>query len=187
MKTPRRRTLAGLATVGALLVGSGCSTMSPTQALKPAQLSDGVSARVGNVQAHALVMVGDKGQPGVLTGAITNPGTEPVTVTVSAAGSSSPTPVQVPPGAVVELGSATGDASVVVPALEAAAGTMAPVQLSTPAGGQVQVQVPVHSRESLPYYSTVTPPATSATTGTPTPGTTESPSTDTAEPTTSPS
>jgi hypothetical protein len=176
VKTPSRRTIAGVLTVGALLAGGGCGAMSTTQVLKPAQLSDGVSATMGTVQAQSLVVVGDKGQPGVLTGAFTNSGTQPVTVMVSAAGASSPTPVQVPAGSVVTLGSSSGQASVVLPALQTAGGTLTGVQLSTPAGGQVQVQVPVHSTNSLPYYSTETPPTTSSGSATTTPGTTASPS-----------
>jgi hypothetical protein len=186
VKTPSRRTIAGVLTVGALLAGGGCGAMSSTQVLKPAQLSDGVSANVGTVQAQALVVVGDKGQPGVLTGAFTNSSNQPVTVTVSAQGGSSPVPVQVPAGSVVTLGSASGQTSVVLPALQAPAGSLTGIQLSTPAAGQVQVQVPVHSANSLPYYSTETP--TSGGSATTSPGPTSAPTaTDTAEPTTSPS
>jgi hypothetical protein len=189
VKTPSRRTIAGVVTVGALLAGGGCGAMSTTQVLKPAQLSDGVSASLGTVQAQALVLVGDKGQPGVLTGAFTNSGNQPVTVTVSGSGASSPVTVQVPAGSVVTLGSSSGQASVVLPALQTAAGALAGIQLSTPASGQVQVQVPVHSPNSLPYYSTETPVPTSSGSATTTPGTTASPTgtETTPEATTSPS
>jgi hypothetical protein len=188
VKTPSRRAITGALTVGALLAGGGCEALSPTQVLKPAQLTDAVSATLGTVEAHALVLVGEKGKPALLTGAFTNSGTQPVTVTVSAAGASSPTPVQVPAGSVVTLGSSTGEASVVLPPLQTAAGSLTGIQLSTPAAGQVQVQVPVHSTKSLPYYSTETPPATSNGSATTTPGTTSAPTgTDTLEPTTSPS
>jgi len=188
VKTPSRHTLAGVLTVGALLAAGGCGAMSTTQVLKPAQLSDGVSVSMGTVEAQSLVLVGDKGKPGVLTGAFTNSGNQPVTVTVSANGASSPTPVQVPAGSLVTLGSASGQTSVVLPALQSPAGTLTAIQLSTPAGGQVQVQVPVHSTNSLPYYSTETPPSTSGGSATTTPGPTSAPTaTDTTEPTTSPS
>jgi hypothetical protein len=140
------------------------------------------------VEAHDLVVVGDKGKPGVLTGALTNPGPQPVTVTVTAQGSTSPTEVQVPAGSSVQLGAANAGATVVVPSLQQPAGAMTGVQLSSPAGGQVQVQVPVLPT-SYSYYSTVTPPATpGGSAPTTAPGVTSSPSaTDTQQPTTSPS
>lgn len=182
-----RRSLVGVVTVSGLLLTGGCSMFSGTQVLEPAQLSDGVSTTVGDVQAQALVVVGQKGQPGVLIGALINSGAEPVTVTVAAQGSSTGTPVQVPAGSSVQLGGAGAGATVVVPSLQAPAGAMTGVQLSTPAGGQVQVQVPVLPT-SLPYYSTVTPPASSGGTPTTAPGVTSSPSgTDTQKPTSSPS
>ena len=185
MKTPSRRSLAGVVTAGALLATGGCSMFSATQVLEPAQLSDGVSAKVGDVEAHALVLVGQKGQPGVLTGALTNDSTQPVTVTVAAEGSTTPTAIQVPAGSLVQLGSS--GTSVVVPSVQQDAGAMAGVQLSTPAGGQVQVQVPVLPR-SLPYYSTVTPPTTPGGSATTAPPSTSSPSAaDTELATTSPS
>jgi hypothetical protein len=161
--------------------------LSGTQVLEPAQLSDGVSATVGDVQAHALVVVGQKGQPGVLSGALTNPGAQPVTVTVTAQGSTTPTPVQVPAGSSVQLGGSGAGATVVVASVQADAGAMTGLQLSTPAGGQVRLQVPVLPT-SIPYYSTVTPPTTPAGSPTTVPGVTSSPSgTDTTLPTTSPS
>jgi len=182
-----RRHLAGVVTVGALLLTGGCSMFSGTQVLEPAQLSDGVSTRVGDVQAQALVIVGDKGQPGVLTGALINSSLRPVTVTVAAQGSTAGTEVRVPAGSSVQLGSSGSGASVVVPSLQAPAGAMTGVQLSTPAGGQVQVRVPVLPT-SYPYYATVTPPTSSGGTPTTAPGVTSSPSgSDTQEPTTSPS
>jgi hypothetical protein len=178
--------VSAVVTAGALLAGGGCSMLSGTQVLKPAQLSDGVSATVGQVQAHALVVVGDKGKPGVLVGALTNDATQPVTVTVAAQGSTTPTQVTVPAGSSVQLG--TAGATVVVPSLAQPAGSMTGVQLSSPAGGQVQLQVPVLPT-SYPYYATVTPPASpggSVSTSVPVP--TSSPSqTDTQQPTTSPS
>jgi hypothetical protein len=188
VKTPSRRTLSAVVTAGALLAGGGCSMLSGTQVLKPAQLSDGVSTTLGSVEAHALVVVGDKGQPGVLTGALTNSGAQPVTVTVAAQGSTSPTQVQVPAGSSVQLGSAGGGATVVVPSLEQPAGAMTGIQLSSPDGGQLQVQVPVLPT-TYPYYATVTPPSTPGASGTPSvPVPTGSPSgTDTQQPTTSPS
>jgi hypothetical protein len=65
---------------------------------------------------------------------------------------------------------------------------MTGVQLSSPAGGQVQVQVPVLPT-TYPYYATVTPPATpGGSAPTTAPGVTSSPTaTDTQQPTTSPS
>ena len=193
MKILSRRTLLGAVTAGALLAIGGCSSFSTTQVLKPAQLADGVSATLGGLQAHDLVVVGAKGQPGVLVGALTNGTSKPETVSIAVQGSSSPTQVQVPPGSVVQLGTANGATSVVVSSLQAEAGAMTGVQLSTPSGGQVQVQAPVLPT-SLPYYSTVTPPASAQPSTQPTPsgsptatgGSTTSPSA-TQQPTTSPS
>jgi len=187
VKTSRRRNLSAVVTAGALLAGGGCSMLSATQVLKPAQLSDGVSTTVGEVKAQALLMVGEKGKPGVLTGALINQGPRPVTVTVAAQGSTTPTQVQVPAGSSVQLGSAGTGATIVVPSLEQPAGSMTGVQLSSPAGGQVQVQVPVLPT-TYSYLSTVTPPATPGSTPTTAPGVTSSPTgTDTPEATTSPS
>lgn len=187
MNLPSRRFLAGAVTVSGLLLTGGCSMFSPTQVLDPAQLSDGVNTTVGDVKAQALVIVGEKGQPGVLTGALINSGAQPVTVTVAAQGSTAGTPVQVPAGSLVQLGSSGAGATVVVPSVEQPAGATTVVQLSTPAAGEVRVQVPVLPT-SYPYYATVTPPASSGGTSTTAPGVTSSPSaTDTQQPTTSPS
>ena len=110
-----------------------------------------------------------------------------MTVTVAAQGSTSPTQVQVPAGSSVELGAAGAGATIVVPSVEQPAGSMTGVQLSSPAGGQVQVQVPVLPT-SYSYYATETPPATPGSTPTTAPGVTSSPTgTDTPEATTSPS
>lgn len=157
MKRTSRRALIALATVGLLSLTSGCALWSNVTTQRPAVLSDGVSASVGDVGVRNLLVIGDEGKEGVVSGALVNLGTRQATVTVTTEGAAQPVQVPVPVGGLVTLGGEGTDATVVVGELKVPAGALMAVQLSSPAGGQVSVRVPVLPSSS--YYATVTPPA----------------------------
>lgn len=156
---PRRHAAAALALTAALPVLAGCGIWSPTTTTLEYDPSDGVTAQIGDVLARNLLVVGDKGTAGLVSGALVNTGSADAAVTIQVKGQAQqPVTVTVPPGQVVQLGSGADQTSVAVAALPAAAGALVPVTLSSPAGGTVDATVPV-----LPptlEYATVTPTAT---------------------------
>ena len=180
MKRPNRRGLATLAMAGALPVLAGCGA-SPVGTGTPDNLSDGVSASVGAIQARNLLLVGSAaGQPALVSGVLLNDTGAAITVSLST-GEAQAVSVDVPAGSSVLLGASTSDpaatpvvgvasnAVVQFESLAQPAGALAPLRLSTPGGGTTTVQVPV-----LPatlQYATITPNPGAA----PTPAVTEGP------------
>ncbi|GAB3689843.1 hypothetical protein [Angustibacter aerolatus] len=157
MKRPRQRALVAALAAAPLLLTTGCGLTAATTTAYTKDVTDGVDAQVGDVDARNLLVVGRKGTEGVVSGALVNNGDQAVTVTVATQGAPQPVEVQLAPGVLVQLGSATGQTAVVTGTLSEASGALLPVQLTTPAGGTVAIQVPV-----LPptlEYATITPPA----------------------------
>lgn len=170
MKRPTRRGLTLVMALAAPLL-AGCG-LSPAGTTRPYAPSDGVSSAIGAVQVRNLLVVGSAANaPGVVSGALLNDGTTPVTVTVGLPGGEG-TPVDVPAQGSVLLGAQTGAASaspgqagaavVQLASLPQPPGSFIDVTLSTPAAGTTTVNVPV-----LPptlEYSTITPTGPSPTT-----------------------
>ena len=173
MRRPTRRVLATLATAGFLPVLAGCGG-SPVGTTTPYNPSDGVSASVGAVSAHNLLVVGSAvGQPGLVSGVLLNDSAAAITVSL-ASGQSPAVSVDVPAGGSVLLGAPSsapalapvagrpGAAVVQFPSLPQPAGTVLPLRLSTPGGGMTTVQVPVLAAKF--EYASITPnPAPSST------------------------
>lgn len=157
MMRPRRQGVRALALAAAVSALSACGTFSQTTTALDYNPSDGVSATVGDVGARNLLVVGDKGREGLVSGALVNTGPNDATVTITAPGSPQPVQVSVPPGQAVSLGSGTDQRSVVVGDLKQPAGSMVKLTLSSPQGGQVAVDVPVLAPTG--EYATVTPTA----------------------------
>lgn len=192
MKGPTRRGLTRLALVVTVPVLAGCG-LSPAGTTRPYDPSDGVSARVGTVDVRNLLVVGSAANaPAVVSGALLNEATEPVTVTVGLPGTEG-TPVEVPAQGSALLGSQTGQPSaspglreavaaiVQIASLPQPPGATVTVTLSTPDGGTTSVTVPVLA--ATLEYATITPTGPSPTT-TPTspPGPTASVGPDTQSP-----
>ncbi len=159
---PGRLSVLSLATVLPLL--AGCGILSPTTTSVDYDPANGVTAQVGEVVARDLLVVGDKGTAGLVSGALVNNGSADAAVTIQAEGQAQPVTVTVPPGQIVVLGSGSDQTSVVVTTVPTQAGALVPVTLSSPAGGTVKATVPV-----LPPrldYATVTPTATPSATAT---------------------
>lgn len=157
---PRARALAVLPVAGALVAAgavSGCSYLSPTTTALEYNPSDGVSASVGSVIARNLVVVGSKGSEGLVSGALVNQGSSSSTVTITSADQPQPVTVDVPPGQLVTLGGAGSGATVVVGNLKQAAGTIMPITMTSPSGGDVTVRLPIVPAQFA--YATVTPTA----------------------------
>jgi hypothetical protein len=145
---------ASLPPIAALLLG-GCGVFSPSTTSVNADYGIGITAVVGSVQARNLVVVGQKGAEGLLSGALVNDGQAAQTVTVQTDGQPQPVKVEVGPGSLVTLGGAGSGATIVVGDLEQPPGSAIQVTVSTPTGGSVQSSVPVVAPTG--EYSTVTP------------------------------
>ena len=170
MLRPTRRRPAALMLAAAALVGvlAGCG-LSPIQTTIAYDPSDGVSARVGDVQVRNLLVVGTTADaPGIISGVLLNGGTAAVTVTL-ASGTSAPVPVDVPAGGSVQLGATGADpAATTAPGtpgraiaqlsvVGAPAGAVIAVTLTSAGGGTTTVQVPVVPPTN--QYASLTPSA----------------------------
>jgi hypothetical protein len=157
VKRPHRRALPAASAALLLPALASCAVFSPTTTQTSYAPADGVSAQVGTVAARNLLIVGNSGSDALLSGALVNEGSSAESVSISTEGLASPVTVNVPPGTLVELGSETGQTSVVIGDLKAKDGALTPVTLSTPSGGQVSTQVPIALPEGP--FATVTPTA----------------------------
>ena len=99
MMRPSRRGLVALALVGSMTLLSSCAAFSPITTNENYDAADGVTANVGSVVARDLLVVGDKGKEGLLSGALVNNGTQDAQVTITAKGQPQPVTVDVPGGA----------------------------------------------------------------------------------------
>jgi hypothetical protein len=147
-----------LPAMAAALALGGCSTLSPTTTSNPRSYGVGLDTSVGSVQALGLVLVGERGKTGVLSGAFVNTGTKPELVLVRFDPQSEGTQVKVPAGTLVTVGGAASQVQLSTPALTQPAGTQEPILLSTSTGGNVQVSVPRTSATG--DYAEVTPSPT---------------------------
>jgi hypothetical protein len=146
-----------LALAGLLPVLAGCAVFSPTGTGTNYNPSNGVNATVGSVLARDLVVIGQKGSAGLVSGALVNNGDQPQTVTITVKGSTAPVKVDVPAGSLVTLGAADSGAQVGSGVLGAGDGALLAVTVSTPSGGAVTANVPV--LPPVREYATVTPAA----------------------------
>ena len=153
-----RTAVAGLVVAAALTL-TGCSATNPITTIADYDASDGAGAAVGNVRALNMLVVAEAvGEPGVLTGALSNDGAEDEDVTVGI-GDDEPVEVTVPGGGTVLVG--VGDAparyatvDVPVTAVDAPPGGLATLRVTTASGGTVELQVPVLDG-ALPEYAAV--------------------------------
>jgi hypothetical protein len=146
-----------LAFVGSITLLTGCSALSPTTTDENYDAAEGVTANLGTVVARDLLVVGSKGQEGLLSGALVNNGQDDTTVTIETKGQPQPVTVDVPSGQLVTLGSGADQTNVVVGNLTVDAGALLDVTMSSPKGGSVVTGVPVLPAEGA--FATVTPTA----------------------------
>ncbi|HEY0186839.1 MAG TPA: hypothetical protein VGC67_05070 [Cellulomonas sp.] len=165
MATSRRTRRPSTVTVGALvpagalalvLTLSGCSATNPIQTAQEYSASDGVGAELGDITAeNLLVVAGGADEPGALQGALTNRGSDAVTVTVATTDDSS-TEIRVPAGETVLLGGTQG--TDVVLTTPDAPGAVTALTLSSGPGGSRSVEIPVLDG-TLPEYADLVPSA----------------------------
>ena len=146
--------------VGGLLAAmtlSGCQVMSPLQTNIRYEPADGVAVDLGDVLIRDLLVISNaKGGAGTLSGMVVNRGAKPVTITFAAGETGGSTRAQVLAGAQSRLSGTAGVDPVTLPAIDAAAGDVVTITVSTPAGGASEVSVPVLRADG--YYATLAPP-----------------------------
>ncbi|WP_338749967.1 hypothetical protein [Janibacter alittae] len=140
MKHNLRTRGRALALTVVLVAGTaGCSVFSPLQTTKTQSISDGVAVKglPDDVQLENLALVsGEDGGEAVVTGAVENSGTKPITVTI--AGGSGEASTEVAPGTLVTL----GDEDLTLTGLEQGAGAMTEVEV-TVGDTTIPLQAPV--------------------------------------------
>ncbi len=154
---------------GATMAVSGCSTMSPLQTAVSYNPSDGTPATSGQVDARNLLIVaGEEGGPGTLSGYLVNNGDSPVRVGFQTRAESES---NAPPNASVDLAGreATPITGITFPRVDAPPGALTEIFLVTPAG-KTLVTVPVMA--PIGYYATLSPTRPAAPTAGPTATTT---------------
>ncbi|GAA2726406.1 hypothetical protein [Cellulomonas aerilata] len=158
---PSRRPWSRTAVVlsaGAVLVLAGCSATNPITTSEAYNVVDGVPVDLGGDVAgrNLLVFTSGEGEVGTMSGALTNQSREDVQVELSAEGTD-PVTVDVGAGQTVLLGGDEGE-EVELESVGAPPGANLTMTLSTPAGGSVDVPVPVFDG-TLPEYAEMVPDA----------------------------
>ncbi|MBU4337544.1 MAG: hypothetical protein KJ548_13375 [Actinobacteria bacterium] len=145
----------------AVLVLAACTATNPVTTNEPYSLSDGVRVTLGPVTAvNLLVVSAGEGEPGVLSGALTNDGADDLRVTLTTAGETTGSTVDVAGGGTVYIGTGSDVGETVqVASVDAAPGQLLTLTLTSPAAGSTQVQVPVLDG-TLPQYASLVPTPT---------------------------
>lgn len=158
--TSRRasRTVATAGIIGAVVLLSGCSELSPLTTNLHYDAADGVSGTVGTLQlSDVLIVAPAQNKAGMMHGMVTNNGDAPVTMSMNADGTKI-SPVTVPAMASVRLdgqanGNGTATASPVeVPKVSAAPGKNVTVTFGSSSVGNIPLNVPV-LLDQYPYGS----------------------------------
>jgi hypothetical protein len=168
--------VARLAAAGLLVLGLGaCSATNEVTTSTPYALSDGVRTTLGPVTAvNLLVVAAAKGDPGVLSGALTNSSTRDLAITFTLADATPGKTVVVPAGRTVYIGTGTDQGAVVeFDAVPVAPGQVVGLTLTGDSTGGATVQAPVLDG-TLPQYATMVPSPLDTTTAQPTPSPTSS-------------
>lgn len=167
MRTSRRPTAAalalGLATLA--MVASGCSLASPTVDATYAA-GDGTNADLDDVKLRNFLVVSQaRGKPGVVLGAVTTTGAQPVQVHLSVFAADLRTPlgegsVTARPGQLTTVGTGEGATAVQLKEVPVQPGSILTLRAVTDSGG-TNLRVPVLLQEQ--QYGTITPSADPAT------------------------
>ena len=151
-----RATTTLATTLATAAVLSGCQVMSPIQTTVAYQPANGVAVDLGAVQIRDLVVVSRaKGEVGTLSGMVVNTGTEPVTISFAAGANGGSVMAQAPSDSQTRLSGVAGTTPVTLPSIDAAAGGIVRLTVSTPVGGASEVSVPVLLPDGI--YATITP------------------------------
>jgi hypothetical protein len=167
----RPATVAGFAIglAGLSAVATGCSLAAPTPITSPYSASDGANAQLatpdgGTVKfLNFLLVSAAKGKPGVLVGAVTTDGGDPVRVQLSvldAAGQNAIGQVNLTatPGQLTQVGPG-GTTTLQVSSVPQPPGAVLKLHAQTPEGG-TDFELPVLAPQNA--YSTITPTESAA-------------------------
>lgn len=132
----RARRRAAVLTAAFAVVGlSACSLTSPTTTMVRYAPGDGVEIDGESVDVRDLLVISHgEGAPGVVLGTVVNRTPEPVTVTVSAAGTDLSPQVEIGPDSSVRLDGQGGDGSgeaVSIPSVDSPAGQSVEIRITT--------------------------------------------------------
>jgi hypothetical protein len=156
-RRPWSRTAVALS-AGAVLALAGCSATNPIATSEAHNVVDGVQADLGGDVGgrNLLVLTSGEGEPGIMSGALTNQSRDDVEVELSSEGND-PVTIDVGAGQTVLLGGDDGE-DVELDTVDAAPGALLTMTLSTQSGGSVDVPVPVFDG-TLPQYADLVPDA----------------------------
>lgn len=153
-RRPARTAQICVALAIAASTASACAVLSPTTMTTPYAASDGTNGEIAGADGasvvalrNMLVVAAEEGGPGLLLGALTTDGTEPVDValTVSGAGSVLLTEsFTVEPSTLTVLGE--GGTEVAIDEVDSAPGTVITLNATTASGG-VTLNLPVLAPE----------------------------------------
>lgn len=172
MRISRRPAVATLALGLAALatVVSGCSYASPAVITTPYAASDGTNAELGAIKFRNFLIVSEaKGKPGVVVGALTTDGAEPVAVQLSVLGTAGGSPLaqataMARPGQLTGIGSGGDAVRLQIENVPVLPGAVLTLHAQTPAGGtEFSLPVVLPTNE----YTTLTPVPSSSPTSTP--------------------
>ena len=153
MPTPRSSLrlpalLLGLALSAAL---TGCSATNVIQTDRTYSPAEGVAVDLGDVRlVNLLAVTTASGEPGALSGAVTNDGTVPAQVTLTAGGDSATLDVPAQGTVYFGTGGDTGE-RVELSSVDAAPGAMLDLTVATDTAGGASVQVPVVDGTQPPF------------------------------------
>lgn len=130
---------------------TGCSATNVIQTDRTYSAAEGIAVDLGDVRlVNLLAVTTAAGEPGALSGAVTNDGTGPAQVTLTAGDDSATLDVPAQGTVYFGTGGDTGE-RVELTAVDAAPGAMLDLTVATDTAGRASVRVPVVDGSAPPF------------------------------------